>query len=181
MNPRIKTAMQKHTVDETLTFSFPEKWKIVKCDEWAFYRNQFGKIRQEKNNGVKCVDLLAIDTKKTLWLIEAKDYRTHRRQKSIQPHIELCDKIFDTLAMLFPAACNAAENERIVAKKAIKAKKIRIVFHYEQPAVHSRLFPRDFDLLNMETKIKQRIKSIDPHPVVMDTHSKRATIPWNVC
>lgn len=172
--------MATYTVDTTLRFIFPETWKVTKCDEWAFYRNQFSKVRQEKNNGIKCVDLLAISADKTLWLIEAKDYRHHRRQKTIPPFIELRDKVFDTLAMLPPAACNATGDENVVARKAMKAKRLRIVFHYEQPRQHSKLFPIDHELVDMQIKIKKCIKSIDPHPIVMDINSKPAALPWTV-
>ena len=61
-----------------LTFTFPDSWKVSKYDDWAFYRNQFSKIK----NGIKAVDLLAIENQVT-WLIEVKDYRTSRREKTV--------------------------------------------------------------------------------------------------
>ena len=54
-----------------LLFVFPEGWEVDKFDEWAFYRNQFSK----QHNNIKAVDLLALEcSKKTLWLIEVKDF-----------------------------------------------------------------------------------------------------------
>lgn len=60
-----------------LTFIFPDGWEIAKFDDWDFYRNRFYKI----HNGIKGVDILALSPdKKTLWMIEAKDFRFHRRK-----------------------------------------------------------------------------------------------------
>lgn len=172
--------MACYTVDTTLKFTFPDGCKVAKCDDWNFYRNQFCNIRHEKNNGVKCVDLLVISSDKILWLIEAKDYRVYRRKKTKHPSIEMRDKVFDTLAMLLPAACNAEGDEQDIAKMAIKAKKIHIVLHYEQPNTSSKLFKKDFELNDIQMKMKQIVKSIDPHPIVMGIQSKPASIPWDV-
>lgn len=170
--------MKIYTIDHTLVFSFPDNWRVEKCDTWAFYRN-FSRIRSEEETGVKCVDLIAI-YQSTLWLIEVKDYRLHRRKKKISPDKEFCQKIFDTLAMLLPASCNAIENEKIIAKEALQIKKIRAVLHYEQPSKAGKLFPVDFDLNDMQLKIRQRIKSIDPHPIVMDMHRSPPGMVWDV-
>ena len=62
-----------------LLFVFPEGWEVDKFDELAFYRNQFSK----QHNNIKAVDLLALEcSKKTLWLIEVKDFSCHKRDKT---------------------------------------------------------------------------------------------------
>ena len=171
--------MKKFCVDATLTFSFPDTWKVEKCDNWSFYK-KFVQVGNVLKQGMKCVDLMTIDDKNVLWLIEVKDYRHHIRQKEICPDVEFCKKIIDTISMLFPAACNAEENERSIAKDAVRADKIRIVLHYEQSKFNSKLFPRQFDLDDLQLKIRRCLKCIDPHPIVTDMSHMPACIRWRV-
>lgn len=63
------------------------------------------------HDGIKAVDIIAIDPQKTVWLIEAKDYRTHRRSKTIPIIDEIWQKVFATLAALLPAKVNASSGE----------------------------------------------------------------------
>lgn len=89
-----------------LLFVFPEGWEVDKFDEWAFYRNQFSK----QHNNIKAVDLLALEcSKKTLWLIEVKDFSCHKRDKTEDLSDEIFGKIISTLAALLPAKVNASE------------------------------------------------------------------------
>lgn len=119
----MKNKTQEYIVDDTLVFIFPDDWKIAKCDGWVFYRKQFCRVRNDPKYGMTCVDLLALDPKKTLWLIEVKDYRQHRRTKEIPLWNEIRNKVVDTLSMLLPAACNALDEELIFAKGLLKTKK----------------------------------------------------------
>ncbi len=171
---------QIHIIDNTLTCTFPTNWKIVKCDDWAFYRKQFCKVRDEKGNGICSVDLLALTPQKELWLIEVKDYRQHRRRKSIEPWHEFRNKVFDTLAMLLPASCNAVNTEKIFAAEATQAKTLRIAYVFLQPKKHSKLFPREFELDDICKKLKQYVKAIDAHPIVMDINIKPASLAWTI-
>ena len=95
--------MQSFQVD-SLTFHFPNSWQVGKYDEWSFYRNQFYKMW----DGIKAVDLIAIENG-VVWLIEAKDYRQHRRTKTIHIADEVADKVFCTLAAILPAKINASD------------------------------------------------------------------------
>ena len=56
------------------------------------------------------------------------------------------------------------------------------------PSEYAPSIPSSFSLIDHENPsiddtiyIRQRLKSIDPHPVIMDTTLKPASIPWNVC
>ena len=158
-----------------LTFTFPDSWKVSKYDDWAFYRNQFSKIR----NGIKAVDLLAIENQVT-WLIEVKDYRTSRREKTVDLCEEVAQKVFCTLAAMLPAKVNASvTEERDFAGEVMKATKLRVVLHLEQPLKHSTLFPRAFNPANVQLELRRLIKSIDPHPKVVESTQMQG-LAWTV-
>ena len=186
--------------EDGLRFKFPSGWTTSKIDEWGFYRNQFGRwfngVRhvckqcnrklacaecgKEKMTGVKAVDILAVDDGSVTWLIEIKDYRCHRRTKTIDIADEFALKVRDSLAMLLVASKNANdENEKNHAAKAIRRSKIRVVLHLEQLVRPSRLFRRMIDPANVLQRLKQLIKGVDPHPLVLDT-SRMRNVAWSV-
>ena len=80
------------------SFDFLDEWYIDKYDEWSFYRNQFIRMC----DGIKSLDLLAIDSDKTAWLIEVKDYQQYPRTKPSELPREIADKVFDTLLRCYP-------------------------------------------------------------------------------
>lgn len=159
-----------------LTFIFPENWKIAKYDDWAFYHNQFRKMWE----GIKGVDIIALDQSLTFWLIEAKDFRRHRRTKPTSLSDEVARKVYDTLAAILPAKVNASKSEEAeMAAKVALARRIRVVFHMEQPLQHSKLFPRAINPADVQQKIRQLLHPIDPHPLVVETSDMR-NLAWNV-
>ena len=108
--------MQRHNVDG-LNFDFPDDWQVSKYDDWSFYRNRFARMW----NGIKSLDLLAIDTDKTTWLIEVKDYRINQRTKPSDLGEEVAHKVFDTLAAIIPAKINAANSDEKQLARAVSA------------------------------------------------------------
>ncbi len=72
-----------------LTFHFPDQWQVAKFDQWSFCRKQF----QYVCGGAKSLDVLAIGPRRSLWLIEIKDYRRHRRTKAIDIADEVAFKV----------------------------------------------------------------------------------------
>jgi hypothetical protein len=163
-------------VVDGLLFDIPDDWMASKCDAWAFYRRRFIKVRE----GIKSVDLIAIDPEHTVWLIEAKDYRRHRRTKAAALHEEVAHKVVDTLAALLPAAVNGDEaEEKAAAKRALAARRIRVVLHLEQPAKHSRLRPRAIDPADVLQKLRSSLRAIDPHPIVAEKNALRS-LAWTV-
>lgn len=132
------------------------------------------------SDGIKAVDLLAINPDgREIWLIEAKDYRRRAREKESPLYKEIFLKVLDTLAALLPAAINAYnDEEKEFAIWALKAKSIHIVFHGEQPARPSKLFPRSFDKAELLQKLRQMFKPIDPRPLVASVAEAPARIPW---
>jgi len=148
-----------------LEFSFPNAWLVSKFDDWSFYRNQF----QSVCGGVKAVDIVAVEPRVCFWNIEVKDYRQHRRTKTIDLADEVAFKVRDSLAALVAARVNANDaNEKALAEAALRCPRLRVVLHLEQPAKHSKLFPRAIDPAKIQQKLKQLIKAIDPHPTVVE-------------
>ena len=156
--------MQRHVVGD-LTFEFPVGWKASSYDNWSFYRNQFSRLR----NGIKALDLLAVDpSTKTAWLIEVKDYRNYQRTKPSDLGEEFAHKVFDTLAAIFPAKIHANDDdERRMALEVCTATGLRVVLHLEQPLRKTRLRPQAINPADLRQKIRQLLKPIDPHPLVL--------------
>lgn len=167
------------TIDEKrLRFTFPENCRSVKYDAWSYYRNQF----QKAFGASKAVDILCIaPNPSTLWLLEVKDYRLHRRTKVMDLGDEVAFKVRDTLAGLLAARIHAGDDsEKAFADRAVKTRSIRVVLHLEQPRKHSRLFPRSIDPADMVLKLKQRLKAVDPHPKIVDCRILHPDIIWTV-
>jgi hypothetical protein len=156
-------------------FTFPPAWSVHKYDEWAFYRKQFQKCA----GGQKAVDIAAL-CDSTLWLIEVKDYRLHNRTKVIDIAEEVALKSRDSIAGIFAAAMNADNEEKDFARNCIQCNKIRIVLQLEQPVKQSKLFPRAIDPASVRQKLRQLLKPIDAHPLVVERSSGFNQTPWSV-
>lgn len=159
-----------------LAFRFPSNWCVSRYDEWSFYRNQFGKMR----DGIKAVDLVAVDGSATAWLIEVKDYRAHARMKPTELSQEVHQKVFDTLAALLPACVNANNSaEQEMASRLLGTKKLRVVLHLEQPKKRSRLRPRAIDPVALTQQLRRLLKPIDVRPFVA-SRSTMGPLQWSV-
>jgi hypothetical protein len=183
-----------------LTFHFPDTWKVTKFDDWSFYRNQFQRLGSElrvpcskcdaelqclacgakKTMGFKAVDFLARDTEHRLWLLEIKDYRTSQRTKVIDIADEVALEVRDSLAALVAAAMNANDSkEKSFAKASVRSEGFRVGLHLEQPKQHSKLFPRAIDPAKVLQRMKQLLKSIDPHPRVYE-NGAASSAAWTI-
>ena len=183
-----------------LTFSFPDGLNTAKLDNWSFYRNQFQKLgatlrvpcghcgaelrckqcESAKTLGIKSVDFLVVDTKGTCWLVEVKDYRDSRRTKTVDLADEIAIKVRDSLGLLATASRNASDaEERDLARAALETRHIRIVLHLEQPSNPSKLFPRAITPANVLQRLKQLVRSVDPHPQVSEI-ARPDSLPWSV-
>lgn len=163
-------------IENRLTFVFPDGARSTKYDDWSHYRNQFGKAF----GGTKAVDIVYLEDAVT-WLIEVKDYRQQVRTKPTELHDEMAHKVRDTLAGLISAGLHANDaDERQLGRSAVRCSRIRVVLHLEQTNTPSRLFPLAVNPANVLSKLKQSVKSIDPHPMVVDQHSLRPDMGWSV-
>ena len=157
-------------------FTFPDGWNVSKYDEWVHYRNHFIKVCI----GVKAIDLLALEPRGSCWLLEIKDYREHVRTKTIDLAEELAEKARDTLAGLVAAQFYANDDsEKSSARQALRSKNLRLVLHLEQPTQQSKLFPRAISPAAVLQRLKQLVKAIDPHPLVVEMATMRY-LPWSV-
>lgn len=148
----------------------------MKYDDWAFYRRQINRLA----GGAKAVDFLVLD-RNTLWLVEVKDYRTHRRTKPTELSQEMAEKVRDTLAGLVCARFNGRDDAELAfARDALETVRIRVVLHLEQPRRVSRLFPTLINPAGLVLKMKQILKAVDPHPLVVDQNTKAGIVPWRV-
>ena len=156
-----------------LRFRFPDTTQAGKYDDWAFYRNQFGRVADSKAVDFVCV------SRNECWLIEVKDYRFHPRTKPTEIEREVARKVRDTLAGLATGLANATEPmERDLARSAIRSGRWRIALHLEQPNHPSRLRPKLIDPASVRAKLRRAVKAIDPHPRVVDVGV--GGIPWTV-
>ena len=164
-----------------LSFGFQDTWRASKYDEWKFYRNNLVK----PGNELKAVDVLAVDPDGTAWLIEVKDYTKMDQDRDARPMAAtlaraFAKKVFDTLAAILPAGLNApSEAERNDALAVRGAKRLRVVLHIEQPVTKSRLRPRSIDPAHIQQKIRQLLKPVDPHPVVV-AMARMGHLSWTV-
>lgn len=168
--------MQDLNVDG-LVFSFPADWVVGKYDDWSFYRNQFAKLWQ----GIKSLDLLAVNPGKTAWLIEVKDYRHHARTKPSELSVEVAHKVFDTLAAMLPAKLHAIDtDQKTLARAVCHATSLRVVLHLAQPrSSGSKLFGRVINPANLTQQLRKLLKPIDAHPMVIDQRTMGG-VDWQV-
>jgi hypothetical protein len=157
-----------------LRFDFPDQWEATQYDSWTFYENQFA----DSCGGNKAVDFLAHHPQEDpLWLIEVKDYRKHRRSKSIHVWDEMAVKVRDTLAGLVAARTSGVVPDNHWAERGLKKPRLRCILHLEQPSKHSKLFPRTLDPARIQEKLRQVMKPIDPHARVTELNNM-VHVPW---
>lgn len=160
---------------DSLKFKFPDTWKVQKYDDWKFYH-----LFKGMQKGIKGVDLIAINSNNQIWLIEAKDFRKYRRTKKTPLHEEIWGKVYNTLAALFPAKLYADIEEAKFAKQVLAGKSLRIAVQCEQPKQHSKLFPQSVDIAKLQKKLRELLKPIDPHVLVINRHKMAPATPWTV-
>lgn len=169
--------MSTSILEGALKFTFAAGAESCKYDDWSFYRNQF---QQGCFTDNKAVDLLC-ELNRSAWLIEVKDYRVHPRTKAVDLADELAIKVRDTLAGLVAASVRANDaDERAFARRMLRAQRMRVVCHIEQPAKASRLRPRVIEPDKLKLKLRTLLKAIDANPIVIDRSSAAATLPWVV-
>ncbi len=123
---------------------------------------------------------MAVETKKCCWIIEVKDYRLQPRTKAIDLAEEIGQKARDSLAGLAAAQVNANDTEeKAFAREALRCPRLRIVLHLEQPVTPSRLTPRAINPANVQMRLKQLVKAIDPHPLVLEKAAMHG-VEWTV-
>ena len=167
---------------DSRTFHFPDDWRVMKYDNAPYYHNHL-KNEHGWRRGLKAVDLIAYDPSgRILYLIESKDYRANPRKKNISPEKEFFNKVLDTLTGLVPTAlCSTTETagEDKLRYGLRRAKKLRLIYQFEQPEKHSKLFPRAYDPVDMQQKLQQELRCFDPHTLVIERQTQHK-VRWTV-
>jgi hypothetical protein len=167
--------MSQAAMIDGLRLEMPDGWWVWKYDESAFHRNQF----QNFAGGSKGVDAVALAMDGTLWLIEIKDYRRHRRSKPVSVFAEVAAKISATLAGLATARTRANDQvEKKWAVHAMRCQRIRIALQLAQPVKPSRLFPRVVDPVDAEMQLRREVRAIDPHALCATGAIDDHRLPW---
>ena len=104
------------------------------------------------------------------------------RSKPIDLADEIALKVRDTLAGLVATRINATNsNEKDFSKAFLQKRCIRIILHLEQPTSTSRLRPHAINIRDVQDKLRQKLKAIDPHPKVTCISSlSQNNLPWTV-
>lgn len=168
--------IQNPIIEGQLTFTFPAGAMSTKYDDWSFYRNQFNSTF----GGTKAVDIIYLEDD-VCWFIEIKDYRVHSRTKTINLGDEVASKVRDAMSGIYAACCNANEQtEKQFARDTLSKSKLRVVLHLEQPLKKSKLFPRAINPADVKLKLKQLLRGVDAHPVVVDKQTLIGSMHWQV-
>ncbi|MBU0673023.1 MAG: hypothetical protein KJ950_00085 [Proteobacteria bacterium] len=158
-----------------LRLTMPEGWWVWKYDDSAFYRKQF----QNLAGGSKAMDAVALADDGTLWLIEIKDYRRHRRTKPSSVFAEVASKVRATLAGLATARVRANDqDEKTKARQAMTCRQIRVAMQLVQSVKPSKLFPQVVEPHDAQIKLRQAVKAVDPHPLCAIKVMNDASLPW---
>ena len=175
--------MSQHFDEGAIGFDFPDGWNVCRPGESSFYLRHFQKFC----GGSKETDFLLYDPgDRILWMIEVKDYRANERTKQSDLADELAEKTRDSLALLKAAAVNdmnivpaAHRQVGTFARLSSAPAQIRVVLHCELPASPSKLFPSIKDAANLQTKMDQKLRPVDPHVLFTNVRMARA-LPWTV-
>ncbi len=168
-----------------LTFVFTDEFQVKKFDETVFYRKHFVKtekpLRGDGTRGTKAVDFIIFEPRQSqLWLLEVKDYNFPNARIGLNELVdEIVKKILDSLACLLAMRANALAEEQLFAAQAIQKNHLRIVLHLEQPTKTSKEFPFAIDPSDLKDRLKTRLRSIDPQPIISSIAASR-TVPWTV-
>ena len=158
-----------------LTLTMPMGWWVWKYDDSAFHRNQF----QSFAGGSKAMDAVALAVDGTLWLIEVKDYRRHRRAKPSSVFAEVAAKARATLAGLAVARVRANDpTEHDLAHQAMGCQHMRVALQLAQPAKPSRLFPQVIDPLDAQMQLRRAVRAVDPHALCAAGAINDSRLPW---
>jgi hypothetical protein len=163
-------------VEGSITFDFPNGFVVQKLDDTTFYKKHFQSFAQ----GSKAVDFLAFDPQESeLWFLEVKDYRVHRRIKTIDLFDEIVQKVLSSLACLLAMRANAViPAEQNFAELATKNLQLKVVLHLEQPVKPSKLFPQVVDPSNVRMKLRQKVRAVD-NKAEFSSIAFCRNVPWS--
>jgi len=161
--------------EDNLSFNF--EFDAIKFDDTSYYREHFSRIK----NDIAAVDILAVNNE-IGYLIEIKNY-THPDTENLSSS-DLIDaivkKVISTLSAILPMKNSAGiPEEKKIAKYFANSSQIRVVLHIEKPPARRTLKQSCYDIQNIETSLKRKLKPIDAHPKVVSKENLKG-LPWTV-
>ena len=154
-------------IEGTIRYTFPEGTEVLRLQDSAFYKNHWQNFSVPKGEeGNKETDFISFAVgDRTLWLIEAKDYRQKKREKTQSLDKEFAQKCRDSLSCLAAMRLSswASPEERQIATNALKSKTIRCVLHVESSRP-SKLFPQAFEAPDIADSVKRSLQPWTPRP-----------------
>jgi hypothetical protein len=162
--------------ERSVVWTFPAGWAARKFDGVGYQHNQFAHVA----GGSQAVDITALDPAgTTLWLIEAKEFVEGRRGADKVPlPVEIATKVRDSLACIFAASIRANGIEQASARDYLAVANLRVVLHLEQRVAPPAMLKPVYNPADVRDKLKQLLRAIDPHPIVMSTQSPSAAVAW---
>jgi len=173
-----------------------------KQTDWYVYKKC---TKYKENEGLKGVDIIAIDLSNNLYLIESKDYskfniKEEKEKKEEEKkeeekykilsinHIadEVAKKFRDTLfAIWCGGICDKnSKNRSILNRIRTQTYKIQFIFHFESPIkkpYKSGLLKKIIPITNMQDLLRTKLSVMQNYVKVYDMDSKKLiNYPWTV-
>ena len=194
--------MSQDFQEGTLSFKFPNGWRICRAEHskyyGSFFQNFCSTIRHTPGcpvkSGSKEMDFAAYDpVAATLWLIEVKDFRLGPWTKPLDLIDQIALKTRDTLALISAAAIvdmepnspplhNQGQNWQAgeFGRSLQGAMKLKVVLHCELQPAESTLFPNLSHAANLAMKLKQMLRHVDSAPLFANRVILAHTLSWQV-
>jgi len=147
----------------TMRYTFPEGNEVLRLQDCAFYKKHWQNFAVSTgDSGNKETDFISL-VDRTLWLIEAKDYRQKQRGKTQPLDKEFAQKCRDSLSCLAGMRLSSWANpeELQLAAKALNSTSIRCVLHVEFSRP-SKLFPQVFEAPDIADSVRRSLRALDP-------------------
>lgn len=159
-----------------MQLTMPQGWWV-----WDYDKSAFHSSFQNLAGGSKAMDAVAWEPGGTLWLIELKDYRQHRRTKPSSVYAEVAGKVRATLAALAVARVRAeVPVEKTRAYQAMTCTRIRVVLQLAQATHPHRLFKQAVEPSDADLQLRRAVKQVDASPVCatgsLGAHNQ--VLPW---
>jgi hypothetical protein len=159
-----------------MQLTMPVGWWV-----WDYDKSDFHTSFQSFAGGSQAMDAVAWEPNGTLWLIEVKDYRRHKRTKPSSVYAEVAGKVRATLAGLAVARVRAMKPaEKMRAHQAMTCARIRVVLQLAQASNPHRLFPQAVDTSDAHIQLRRATKQVDVSPVcaVGSLGAHNRSLPW---
>ncbi|WP_441286832.1 hypothetical protein ACSRUE_31545 [Sorangium sp. KYC3313] len=170
--------MTKSLTEKSLRFDFDDDWKL--CGTWDGTSASKYEIVQGKTPA--CVDLVAIDSTGSVYLIEVKDHAKHPRENEKPLPDVLRDKVHDTVMGVITETRRGDKTmlSTPLAHALVKGARVRVVLHLEEPTGQVLATRRQRMALNGSLLMKQHenaFKWLKARLLVVNRYNCETSIP----